>query len=40
VDLEGEVLRGDVLDVLQRAGVQVVDADHPVALGQQLVTEV
>ena len=30
----------DVLDVLQRAGVEVVDADHPVALGQQVIAQV
>ena len=29
----------DVGDVLQRAGVEVVDADHPVPLGQQVVAE-
>ena len=35
---EGEVLRTDVLDVLERTGVEVVDADHFVILGQQVVT--
>ena len=30
----------DVLDVLQRAGVEVVDADHPVALAEQVVAHV
>ena len=29
----------DVLDVLQRAGVEVVDADHPVALGEQVIAQ-
>jgi hypothetical protein len=33
-------VRVDVLDVLQRSGVEVVDADHPVALGQQVVGHV
>ena len=37
---EPELGRLDVLDVLQRAGVEVVDADHPVALVEQVVAEV
>ena len=36
---EGEPVVADVLDVLQRTGVQVVDADHAVALGQQPIAE-
>ena len=30
----------DVLDVLQRAGLEVVDADHPVPLAEQVLAEV
>jgi hypothetical protein len=37
---EDEVVVADVLDVPQRARQQVVDADHPVALGEQVVAEV
>jgi hypothetical protein len=33
--LELEVLVADVLDVVERAGVEVVDADHPMALPEQ-----
>ena len=29
----------DVVDVLERPGVQVVDADHPVPLGEQVLAE-
>jgi hypothetical protein len=29
----------DVLDVLERAGVEVVEADHPVALGQKVIAK-
>jgi hypothetical protein len=35
-----EVLGADVLDVGQRAGLEVVDADHAVAALEQLLTEV
>ena len=37
---EGELRRLDVLDVLQRARVEVVDADHAVAVGEQRVAHV
>ncbi len=37
-ELEGRV--ADVLDVLQRAGLEVVDADHPVPLAEQVLAEV
>src|SRR5207247_5229295 len=37
-DEVGAVL--DVLDVLQRARVEVVDADHAMALGQEVVAKV
>ena len=33
-------LAADVLDVRQRAGLEVVDADHAVAAAQQLVAQV
>ena len=34
---ERELGIADVLDVLERAGIEVVEADHPVALGQQVI---
>ena len=37
-EVEGRV--ADVLDVLQRAGLEVVDADHPVPLAEQVLAEV
>jgi hypothetical protein len=37
---EDEVVRADVLDVPQRARLQVVDAHHPIALREQVVAEV
>ena len=36
---ERELRRADVVDVLQRPGVEVVDADHPVAVGEQMVAQ-
>jgi hypothetical protein len=36
---EPEVAVADVLDVLQRAGVEVVDADHPKAVREEAVAE-
>ena len=35
-----ELVGADVRDVGQRAGLEVVDADHAVAAAQQLVAEV
>ena len=37
---ERELGRADVLDVEEGAGLQVVDADHPVPASEELVTEV
>jgi hypothetical protein len=37
---EGELGIADVLDVLERAGIEVVEADHPVVLGQQVIAQV
>src|SRR4051812_40796258 len=37
---EDEVLVADVVDVLERPGVQVVDADHPVSLAEQVLAQV
>jgi hypothetical protein len=37
-EVEGRV--ADVLDVLQRAGLEVVDADDPMALAKQVLAEV
>ncbi len=37
---EGEGPVAKVLDVLERSGLEVVDADHPVVLRQQVVAEV
>ena len=36
---EREAVVADVLEVLERARLQVVDADHPVALRQQVLTQ-
>src|SRR5262245_59204305 len=36
---EDEVVAADVLDVLERPRIEVVDAEHPVARGQQMVAE-
>ena len=36
---EDEVARADVLDVLKRPGVEVVDADHPIARSEQMIAE-
>ena len=36
---EDEGVVADVGDVLQRPGLEVVDADHPVALPEQVLTE-
>jgi hypothetical protein len=36
---EHQLRRADVLDVLQAAGVEIVDADDPVALPEQVVAE-
>ena len=38
--MKREGVVADVLDVLQRAGVEVVDADHPMPLGEQVIAEV
>jgi hypothetical protein len=35
-----EIGRADVLDVLQRAGLEVVDADHTVPASEELVAQV
>ena len=41
VDVEmDEVLAPDVLDVRERSGLQVVDADDAMAAGQQLIAQV
>ena len=37
---EDEALVADVLDVLERARVEVVDADHPVAAPEQVLAQV
>jgi len=37
---EHEALVADVLDVLERAGVEVVDADDAVAVHEEAVTQV
>jgi hypothetical protein len=37
---ELEVVLADVGDVLERAGLEVVEADHPIALGEQMLAEV
>ena len=36
---ERELVALDVRDVLERARLEVVDADHPMPLGQQVVAE-
>ena len=36
---ERELVALEVRDVLERAGLEVVDADHPMPLGQQVVAE-
>ena len=36
---EDELTRADVLDVLKRAGVEVVDADHAIVACQQVIAE-
>ena len=37
---EGELLAAKVCDVLQRASVEVVHADHAIPLGKEMVAEV
>jgi hypothetical protein len=37
---ERERVAAEVLDVLERAGLEVVHADHPLALCEQVVAEV
>jgi hypothetical protein len=37
--LEPEVLAPDVLDVVERPRLEVVDADHPVPASEQVITE-
>jgi hypothetical protein len=37
---ERERVPAEVLDVLERAGLEAVHADHPLALGEQVVAEV